>query len=59
MLFLGITYADANKYFAEALRFATETGDRDCEATLTYEHCFNIWVIMSRPKNIMRKIILS
>ena len=32
LLSLGIKYADANKHFEEALLYATETGDRQCEA---------------------------
>ena len=32
LLSLGIKYADANKFFREALLTATETGDRSCEA---------------------------
>ena len=35
LLSLGIKYADANKFFREALLTATETRDRSCEA-----HCY-------------------
>ena len=32
LLSLGLSYADANKYFEEELRFATESGDSSVEA---------------------------
>ena len=36
LLYLGKNYADADKYFSEALLIATETGDKACEAACYY-----------------------